>query len=151
MKIERSVPSWEEKKKLRERESREGQFKWVTGFVGFGRWHKTLEASKTLLHISFPRYEWMDLWVHLGSYRCFLRSDLASLISITVIEVLEISALCNCHGSFGNFSFMSFLLLLSSSDGYKEKTLFEVDIVQDLSWNQIHRIRIWEEFSKGNM
>ena len=26
-------------------------------FVGFGREHKTLEASKTLLEMSFPKYE----------------------------------------------------------------------------------------------
>ena len=57
----------------------------------------------------------MDLLFHLGSYRCLLRSDLTSLVSVTVMErkqyilhdVLTVACIACTHQHLGNsFSFI---------------------------------------------
>ena len=79
--VERRKKKWE-----RETKSRGWHFRLVTGFVGFGRGHKTLEASKMLLEISFPRYECNGFISSFG------------FLSLLVEIRSSLSHFCNCHG-----------------------------------------------------
>ena len=81
--------AWAERRKRkweRETKSRGGHFRLVTSFVGFGRGHKTLEASKMLLEISFPRYECNGFICSFG------------FLSLLVEIRYSLPHFCNCHG-----------------------------------------------------